>query len=256
MSLSSGLPSYKKNVNKVFQNNKNSSPAAGMDIGSATKEWAIGGVPMTVHTGTLAPGQTVAGFVTSTPGTVSGSGLGGVDSSSPGTGLASAKASLISSLTTLFANTKNTPDAAADGLCDAINSFFAAAKVMTSLTATIPPGVSVPGPAGPVGVGSYTGTESGGIDSSSPGAGLSNTLPTFQNSLGSVFSNNKNTPSQAAQGIADACETFFLSAIVSVSSATGTAGGGPATVDTNTGSGVTNPPGSSIISGSGSGTLS
>ena len=256
MSLASALPLYKTSIVSVFGNSGNTAPGAGSDIGSATKDWAISGVPMTSHTGTLAPGQAVAGFVTSSPGAVSGTGLGGIDSASPGAGLSAVKTVLIADLTTLFQNINNTPVAAADGFTQAVNSFFSAAKIMTNFTGVMPPGAAVPGPAGPVGVGTYTGAaETGGVDSPS-GSGFSATLTPFQSSLTSTFSNTANTAPVAAQGIADACETFFLSAMVSMTSSTGTAGGGPAVVAVPAGTGSTGPLGSPIISGSGTGTLS
>jgi hypothetical protein len=254
MSLASALPSYKSDITSVFSNTQSTYVSSAQEIADATKSWATQGIPMTSDTGNEAPGQAVVGFVTSTPGTVTAQGVGGVDSSSPGVGLSAAKSALKSSLTSVFSNTNNQSIQQAGAFCDAINDFFSKAKIMTNINATVPPGQAVPGPVGPVGPGSYTGSGTGGVESSSAGAGLSVGITSFVSTLASIFANTQNTPDGAAEQIADAAESFFKTATISTTN-TGTAQGGAASVDTNTGSGSTTGP-SPATGSSSSGSIS
>jgi hypothetical protein len=263
MSLSGALSSYKSNLEGSYSNKNNTPILSATDFANFTKNWAEAGVPMIKHIGiapvkglVVPPPQAVASFMTADPGNVTADGDGGIDSDSPGAGLAAVKSVLIASLILVFSNNSNSESDAADGVTQAVNDYFSQAKIMTNVTGVIPPGVPVPAPSGPVGPGNYTGTGIGGVDARSPGSGWSVAKTAFINSVKSVYENTNNTPAQTAQGIADACEAFFLAAKVDTVD-TGSAGGGPATVDSGSGSGATNPPGSNIISGqSSSGALS
>lgn len=255
MSLSSALPTYKSNIQNVFSNISNSYSDAASGVANSTRTWAVNGVPRTTDSGTLAGGQAVAGFVTVSPGAVSGSGIGGIDTTTVGGGLAAAKSALISDLTSVFSNTGNSASSAAQGFTNALATFFSKAKVQTSFTGTAAPGVPVPAPAGPVGSSAWSGSGSGGIDTSSPGSGFSATINSFISGLTSVFSNTGNSPASAASSIANQAHAFLSSAIV-VTIDSGTAAGGPASVNPDTGSGATLPPGSAASGSSSSGTLS
>jgi hypothetical protein len=276
MSLSSGIDIFINSLVSVFSNNENTPDTAASGIGDASYSWAQMGVPMTTDTGSppskgLAAGQTVVNFATSSPGVITADGQGGIDSSSPGPGLSSAKSDLISELEALFELPGPDPEGnpqsktsqeVADGFANALLNFFSKAKVLTAINGVMPIGVAVPGPSGPVGIGTYTASGTGGIDSSSPGPGLSSALTSFKNALKDVFILPEPPPdsnpisksvSEIASEIADACEEFFSSAMISTTNS-GTAGGGPATVavppSPSAGTGITGTDGSPIISGS------
>jgi len=267
MPLAAGLAPYILALTATFVDTDNAAADAASGIGDASQTWAQTGVPMTMDIGAppkgLAGGQTVAGFVTTTPGVVTGDGNGGIDSSAPGPGLSSVKAVLVADLTTVFGNPNNTAADAADGFGNAVLDFFSKAQILTAITGTMPPGAAVPAPVGPVGPFAYTASGTGGIDSASPGPGLASALSDFKSDLEAAFTPNDvedgagnpippKTAAETAEEIADAAETFFSSATISTVNA-GTAGGGPATVVAppapTAGAGVTGPVGSPIISG-------
>lgn len=231
----------------------NTAPSVASDFANANLAFAETGVPTVAVTGTLAAGQVVAVFVTTTPGAVAGAGVGGIDTPTPGIGLAAAKSILVTSLTAVFANNLNTVVQAADGVADAIYTYLSQAKILTSSTGTCAPGALVPALVGPVGSSAWSGAGTGGIESSSPGPGLAVALAGLVTDMTLGWADLLNTPLQIAQDIADALETFFESALVTTVDS-GTAGGGPATVDAITGSGVTIAPGSPAT-GTGSGVI-
>lgn len=243
MSLASALPAFKSNLQSTFTNLNQTPTSAGVEIGTHSLSWGIQGIPMTMDNGLEAPGQAVAGAVTVSPGAITANGLGGIDSTSPGSGLAPAKAALSADLVTLFTKIGVPPDSpgntyqeTADGMSKAFNKFFLQSKIMTMVTGIAPPGQATPPPAGPVGTGPWTGTGIGGVDASSRGPSLSAMVSTFQSSLTAVFSNIGNPPNapcntvqETADHIANAAEAFFLSALITTVDS-GTAGGGAAVV--------------------------
>lgn len=243
MSLAGALSGFKSNLESVFTNLNQTPNTAGVQIGTHSLSWGIQGIPMTMDTGQEAPGQAVVGAVTTTPGAVTGDGLGGIDKTSPGPGLSAAKSALSADLVTLFTKIGVPPDSqgntyqeTADGMSKAFNKFFSESKIMTKVTGVAPPGQAAPPPAGPVGTGPWLGTGIGGVDASSPGPSLAAMVSTFQSSLTALFSNIGNPPNapcntvqETADGIADAAEAFFLSALITTVDS-GTAGGGAAVV--------------------------
>lgn len=252
MPLAVGVTALTAALSTSWVNVLNTPPTAASEFANANMTFAMTGIPMTIDTGLLAPGQTVAGFTTVSPGAVSGTGIGGIDVPAPGMGLAAAKAILVTQLTTAFANVLNTPPTAASSVANAILAFLSQAKVMTTVTGTVPPGAAVPPPAGPVGPAAYTGAGIGGIEIPA-GPGLSTGLAACISSLSLQFANVMNTPVGVASGIADALELFFMTGMVNTV-ANGTASGGPAAVDPLSGSGSTLPPGSPAT-GTGTGTI-
>jgi hypothetical protein len=238
------------------------------ELGNAIDTHTKTGTPMTMHSGAapkgLAGGQNVVAFSTTVPGMVTGDGLGGIDSSSPGAGLSSGKATLKSDLFAVFSKTDGsmTADKASTEIAAAITKYLKTAKVMTSITATIPPGVTVPGPSGPVGIGSYSTSCTGGLETATAGAGLDKDA-SIVDVLKLMLQNYDNMPKdydEAATKWSDMIHDYYKTAKVQTTDS-GTAGGGTATVvPVNVpptpfdGLGVTGP--SPIVSGSGTGTIS
>lgn len=262
MPLAVGVVALQSTLTTLFLNTTpaNTPATAAQTMSSGMQTFAGTGIPMTVDSGLEAGGQPVAGAVTVAPGAVTANGIGGIDVPSPGTGLAAAKVALISSLTALFSNTTpaNTAALAAQTMAQAVLTFLSQAMILTNVTGIVPPGQAVPPPAGPVGPGVFTGTGTGGIDSSSPGIGLAGALPDLIASLTTQFANTTppgNTPALAASNIADYLETFFLEAMI-LTTDTGSAVGGPASVAPPPAPpvGSTLPPGSPAT-GTGTGTI-
>lgn len=262
------VASLKLALETVFKDvaDGNTGDAKAADLVSAIHDFATTGTPMTLNSGSaplkgLAPGQTILLGLTTTPGVVTADGEGGIDSSSAGSGLSSAKADLVSALKATFENMENTPTDAADQMSSAIETFFKAAKIQTLVTGvSIVPGVvPIPPPAGPVGAESYTASGIGGIDKPTPGITLAVSKPLFELDLKGIFTEGAMPADyqEAADKWADYIEKYFKEAMVQTTDS-GTAGGGPAVVAPPPAppNGVTGPLGSNIISGTGSGSLS
>ena len=252
MALASGVSAYKSTLQSTFTNVQGTLPIdAATAILQGGQTFAMTGVPMTVATGLLAPGQAVSGFVTASPGSVTASGIGGIDVPSPGMGLAAAKAILIADLTVLFSNVTqaNTYVFAATTISNAVLAFLSQAMVMTNVTGIVPPGSPVPPTSGPVGPGTYTGTGIGSLESTS-GAGMASVVTALIAALTAEFLKGFTvaqamtvTPATIAAFIADKLESLYLAIMVNTTDS-GSAVGGPAVVDPITGSGSTLPPGS------------
>lgn len=261
MSLIAGQVVLQSSLTTQFLNTTlaNTAVTAATNIATYMQSFAITGIPLTEDSGIEAAGQTVTGSVTTTPAVVTASGIGGLDLPAPGTGLSVAKVALITTLTALFANTTlvNTALYAAQQMSMAVLTFLSQAMVLTVVSGVMPPGQAVPPPAGPVGPGTWSGTGTGGIDSSSPGTGLAAALPLLTSALTAVFANTTiaNTPVSAAQNIANALQTFFEEAMITTTD-TGAASGGPAVVAPPPAppNGSTLPPGSPAT-GTGTGIL-
>jgi hypothetical protein len=260
MSLDANIDKFKSDLTAVYGNNQNTPAQCAEGIATSYKEWLTKGIPTQKHSSTppkgLQPGQPVSGYVTAAPGNVLANGLGNIDSVYPGNGLGTTKPTLVSDLTAVFSNNKNSPSECASGVANAAREFLKGAKLLTKIIATIPPGVAVPASSGPVAIAKYNGTGVGGIDSDKPGPGLDASIGEFIDDLTKVFANNQNTPSDCAQGVSDAIEKFTLTAKIDTKDE-GSAGNGPASVSSESGSGSTLPPGSPVINGGSiSGTIS
>lgn len=134
----------------------NTAPLAAQTMAQAVLAFLSQAMIMTNVTGIVPPGQAVpppAGPVG--PGVFTGTGTGGIDASSPGTGLAAALPSLIASLTTQFSDTTpgNTPVLAASNIADYLETFYLAAMITTTDTGSAVGGPAsvAPPPAPPVG---------------------------------------------------------------------------------------------------------
>jgi hypothetical protein len=237
----------------------NTSDSKATSIGGGIHDFAITGTPMTANSGGtgLAPGQTVVSFKTipAPPGIVSTNGKGGIDSSSEGSGLSSAKATLKSDLKTTFKKSDNTGATAADQISKAIEKFFKAAKILTKVTGASAGGGDCPAPIGPLANEAYTAVGIGGIDKDTPGTTLAVSKPTFITTLKDMFKDGgfPTDYDDAATKWADAIEKYFKEAKVDTTDS-GTASGGAAVVNPSTGSGATTT--ASACTGSGSGSLS
>lgn len=251
MSLAVGKTALANSIESSWSEDYNTAELAAMGFSDASQTFAETGVPMTVDTGLEASGQAVAGSVTIDPGAVTGTGSGGIDIPSPGSGLEAAVTTLTSALTAIFTEEVNTAELAAQNVADAIFAFLSEAMILTNFTGTVPPGQAVPPPVGPVGPGAFTGTGIGGIDSTS-GSGLASVISVLIESIISDWSAEYNTPEQCAESIANALLSFYQEALINTTDI-GTASGGTAVVNPLTLSGVTTTP--STASGTGTGTI-
>ena len=176
MPYSATVAAFKTALTAVFQDNAGTSAdLKATSLSNATYTFSVTGVPQTLNSGGagLTVPQTIVSFVTTTPSALSTSGLGGLDSSTPGAGLDVGKSKLVSELKAVFKNLKNTPADAADGISKAIKSYFMTAKVETTVTGvSTNPGSAIPAPAGPVTAEPYTASGVGGVTSSTPGVTL------------------------------------------------------------------------------------
>lgn len=206
----------------------NTAALAAADLGTAVIAFAQTGIPMTVDTVTLAPGQGILGAVTTTPGVVTGTGEGGLDVPVAGMGLSSAKALFINALVAAWSNVTiaNTVVLSATNVSMAYLNFLSQAKVMSIVTAVSPPGQAAPPPVGPLAPGPWAGVGVGGLESP-VGAGLATGLAAFVSSVVAAWSNVtiSNTPLITATAIADASLALFTLASISTTDL-GTAGGG------------------------------
>lgn len=212
---------------------------AAADFSAASLNFGLTGVPATIDTVTQAAGQVVSGYATTTPGTVSGTGLGGIDAPVPGMGLDAAKSILVQALVAVYSNTNQTPATAAKAVSLAVFNFLSQAKVMTNITATAVPGQAAPAPVGPLVPGPWAGLSTGSLESTS-GAGLSSSKSSLQDAIAAVWKNNTETQTYetSAKELANALLEFYKKAKITATDL-GTAGGGACVVDPLTGSGVT-----------------
>lgn len=202
-------------------------PTAATDMANASMSFGQTGIPMTVDTVTVAPGQVIVA-VTTTPGTVTGSGIGGIDVPSPGMGLDAAKSILVATLTGIFADTSpaNTPVTTANSVATAIMNFLSQAMVMTNINGVSPPGQAAPPPVGPLVPGPWSGSGIGSLESTS-GAGLASGLPSLIAALTATFANTTpvQTPASVSADIGDAMLAFYKMAMITCVD-NGVAGGG------------------------------
>lgn len=196
------------------------------EISLAIYSTLLQGIPQTTVNGTAAMGQVVFGFVTTTPAPVTGSGTGGLDKSSPGKGLDTAKSDFISTMEATYTDREMTADKAADTLADAIIALYSEAKVMTNVTGMFAPGAAVPAPIGPVAPGPWSGTGKGGIEGTA-GTGL--VSANLAKDLEEIFKTFPKSHNEGATKWADALIKFAKTASVTTIDQ-GTAGGGSAAV--------------------------
>lgn len=233
------------------------------------------GIPMTTHTGSVAAGQAVAAWVTTSPGVLNGEGEGGIDSSSPGSGLSDGKDALKADLLALFSTTDGTMTAekSATQMAAAITKYLKSAKVMTKLTGVWLPGVAVTPifmpPSPPLGtstlaVGPYTAVGQGGLETSDTGSGLDKTS-NLEDIMKEMLHNFDAMPvdyDDAADKWSNMIHNYYSTANV-MTTDMGTAGGGSASVTANIigpppvpgGVGVTTAP-SDVSTGTGTGSIS
>jgi hypothetical protein len=266
MPLAVAKISFKATLNSIFSDLGTGEPyptAAdkAQQVAAAIHTLLIAGVPQTMDTGEAAAGQTVAVFLTTTPGTISGTGTGGLDKSSSGAGLDSSRSAFVDDMKALFKNYADSFDIAAGDWADYLVTLYSEAKVMTQVTGVFLPGAPVaplvPPVTGTVGTGSWSGTGTGSIESDS-GSGL--VEGDLSSAIEAIFSDlsSGNTADVAAGKIADAVIAFAKTAAITTTDM-GTAGGGLATITPPAppypgGDGVTTSA-SPIITGTGTGAL-
>lgn len=250
-------------------------------VGTAIDTYTKTGVPKVKITGEpeskgLAGGQPF-GLATSgipwlvtLPGTVSGDGVGGIDSDSAGSGLSSGKATLKADLLAVFSKVDGTATAtsAATDIAAAITKFLKSAKVMTESTGigasplSVTP-VPTPATTTTVGIASFSGAGKGGLETATEGAGLdkATNLVDVMKEMFKTYDFMPKDYDEAATKWSEMIYTYYKDAKVATVD-TGTAGGGSATVivPVNTpptpadGTGITK--GSPIKTGSGTGVIS
>lgn len=203
----------------------------------AVYTYAKAGTPMLTLT---TAGGTVSSSMTSA--SVAGTGLGGFDSVTPGSGLDAVRPKLQSDLLAAFTH-GNHPGAAivfAQKISLAIHGFYSQAKIQTIDTSGSP----LPASNGPTGVtGVMTG--SGGTLTNAPGSGLDAALPAFKSSLQNTFGNVGSLVSapEKVKLITDAIYTFLTQAIITstgtmTASATVASGSGTYAAGTGTSTGT------------------
>lgn len=196
MPLQAALSAFKDEVTTVYSNNGNTPAACATGIANAVMKWALQGVPMTQHPGSM-------------------QGVGGIDNISPGMGLAAAKPKLVADIAAGFKSRMNSSADAAEVFTSAHMSFFSKAKLMTVVSAEVPSS------------GPYSGKGEGGSDSPTAGKTLAAALPTYISTLTDIYANNSgsNTVEIYAEKLAAASFAFLSSIKVSTQDA-GVAGSG------------------------------
>jgi len=251
MPLATAAPTLKSALVAAFKGTKDDAAITkANNIANAVYAALMQAIPQTIVNGSAAMGQVVAGFVTTTPSPVSGSGTGGLDKSSPGKGLDIAKNDFISTMEASYKDKDLTVDKAAQTLADAIVALYGEAKVMTNVTGMFTPGAAVPAPVGPVVPSPWAGSGKGGIEGTA-GTGL--VTANLAKDLEAMFKTCPKDHKEAATKWADALIKFAKTASVTTTDQ-GTAGGGSAAVTPPSGSGSTLSP-SALIGSTGTGFL-
>jgi hypothetical protein len=249
MPLSSAKPTLKAALLSAYSNTKNATAKQkANELANAVYATLTQAIPQTIVNGNAAPGQVVAGFVTTTPSAVTGSGTGGLDKSAGAKGLAAGKQDFIKTMEASYKDSKLSADKAAQTLTDAIIKLFGEAKIMTNVSGVVSPGAAVPAPVGPVAPFMWTGTGKGGIETTA-GTGL--VVAKLAKALEDIFKTTPKDHKEAATKWADALIAFAKTASITTTDK-GQAGGGTAAVTPPSGSGSTLSP-SPLIASTGTG---
>lgn len=256
MPLSAAKTQFEKTLISIYKdkNAKATAKDKSQKIAQAVFVLLKQAIPQTLITGSVAPGQVVAAFLTTTPGIVTGAtGQGGLDKSSPGAGLDTAKSSFVSTMEASYKDAKMTVEKSAKTFADALVKLYGEAKVLTQVTVgTLAPGSATPAPAGPMNPGGViSGSGKGGIESVAGGTGL---VPAnLAKDLEAIYTGKIQNPKESATKLAEALIKFAKSAII-IETIQGTAGGGVAVVDPSSGAGTTTGP-SQLINCTGNGVM-